>query len=152
MWRKMVPRWPQDGPRWCQDGAKMALRWPKMGSRWRQDGPRWPQDGPGWAEMAQHGAQEGPKKAQEGLRGRPPQFFSAKKANLASSWRSKNVQNRGQNLKNSFLTDDNFWHRFLKGADVVFEWFLVQFLDGQMHQNCKNMNLAKSLKIVILPR
>ena len=92
------------------------------------------------------------KKAQEGLRGRPPQFFSAKKANLASSWRSKNVQNQGQNLKKSILTDDNLWHRFLKGADVVFEWFLVRFLDGQMHQNCKNMNLAKSLKIVILPR
>ena len=72
--------------------------------------------------------------------------------NLAFPWMSKTLQNRGRNLKKSMLKNNTFLTSILEGFGFSFGKVFGRFFGPKMHDNCKNTILAKTLKIVILPR
>ena len=73
-------------------------------------------------------------------------------ANLAPSWRPKRLQNRGPNLKKSMLKNDSFSTSILETFWPCFDNLFETFFNRKMHENCKNIILAETLKIVIFPR
>ena len=73
-------------------------------------------------------------------------------ANLAPSWRPKRLENRGRNPKKSMLKNNTFFASFFERFGPRFGNVFGRFFQAKMHEKCKTMILAKTLKIVILPR
>ena len=73
-------------------------------------------------------------------------------ANLAPSWRPKRLQNRSGNPKKTMLKNNTFSASISEGFGPRFGRVLGRFFRTKMHRNCKNMILAKTLKIVLPSR
>ena len=74
------------------------------------------------------------------------------RANLAPIWSPKGFQNRVQNEKKSMLKNDAFLAPILRGFGRGFGEDFGRFFAPKVHEKSKEMILAKTLKIVILPR
>ena len=72
--------------------------------------------------------------------------------NLAQSWRPKKIQNRPQNVKKSILKNKVFSASIFGGIGPRFGRVFGRFLGPKMHGNCKNVILAKTLKIMLPSR
>ena len=84
-------------------------------------------------------------------------FFGSKKrkpfsANLASTWEPKRLQNQGPKPTKSLLNKTSFSVSILEGLGTCFGRVCGRFFGPEMQDNYKNTILAKTLKIVTLPR
>ena len=81
----------------------------------------------------------------------PPNLKIHFLSQLGSILGAKRLQNQSQNPKKSMLKSNTFSASILEGFGRRFGLIFGRFFGPKMQAKCKNTNLTKTLKIVILP-
>ena len=98
------------------------------------------------------GNQDAPKRRPRAPKRRQDRNFWSNLTQLGSNLEAETLSNRGQKPKKSMLKNIMFMASIFKGFEPRFGRVFGRFLGPKMHEKSKNAKLAKTLKIVILPR